>query len=128
MQLWNVNLLIIGTVNSLLNSRSAILLSLLPTLQATLKPSAALECICFNLLIIETVNSVLNSSGPTQVDVGVILGSTFAAMGVLILCIAIAIIVVVYLRRKQHAKKVDLRRYVFHTQTPIIHIVKIEVH
>ena len=111
-QLWNVNLLIIETVNSLLNSRSAILSSLLPTLQATLKPSAAFECICFNLLIIETVNSLLNSSGPTQVDVGVILGSTFAAMVVLILCIGIAIIAVVYLRRKQHAKKVDLRRYV----------------
>ena len=107
MQLWNVNLLIIETVNSLLNSRSAILSS-----QATLKPSAPLECICFNLLIIETVNSLHNSSGPTQVDVGVILGSTFAAMAVLILCIGIAIIVVVYLTRKQHAKKVDLRRYV----------------
>ena len=65
-----------------------------------------------NLLIIETVNSLLNSSGPTQVDVGVVLGSTLAAMVVLILCIAIAIVAVVYLRRKQHTKKVDLRRYV----------------
>ena len=44
-------------------------------------------------------------------DVGVILGSTFAAMVVVILCIGIAIIAVVYLRRKQRAKKVDLRRY-----------------
>ena len=32
-------------------------------------------------------------------------------MVVVILCIGIAIIVVVYLRRKQHAKKVDLTRY-----------------
>ena len=45
-------------------------------------------------------------------DVGVILGSTLAAVVVLILCIGIAIIGVVYLRRKQHAKKVDLTRYV----------------
>ena len=45
-------------------------------------------------------------------DVGVILGSTFAAMVVVILCIGIPIIAVVYLRRKQHAKKVDLTRHV----------------
>ena len=44
-------------------------------------------------------------------DVGVILGSTVAAMVVLILCIGIAIIAIVYLR-KQRAKKVDLTRYV----------------
>ena len=45
-------------------------------------------------------------------DVGVILGSTLAAMVVLILCIGIAIIAIVYLRRKQHAKNVVLTRYV----------------
>ena len=43
---------------------------------------------------------------------GVILGSTLAAMVVLILCIGIAIIAIVYLRRKQHAKKVILTRCV----------------
>ena len=45
-------------------------------------------------------------------DVGVILGSTFAAMVVVILCIGIAIVAVAYLRRKQRAKKVDLTRHV----------------
>ena len=53
-----------------------------------------------------------NSSGPTRVDVAVIFGSAFAAMVAVILCIGIAIIAVVYLTRKQHAKKVDLKRYV----------------
>ena len=48
-----------------------------------------------------------NSSGPT-----VIVGSAFAAMVAVILCIGIAIIAVVYLTRKQRAKKVDLKRYV----------------
>ena len=43
---------------------------------------------------------------------GVILGSTLAAMVVLILCIGIAIIAIVYLRRKQHAKNVVLTRCV----------------
>ena len=45
-------------------------------------------------------------------DVGVILGSTFAAMVIVILSIGIAIFAVVYLRRRQHAKKVDLTRHV----------------
>ena len=45
-------------------------------------------------------------------DVGVIIGSTVAAMVVLIVCIGVAIIAIVYLRRKQRAKKVDLTRYV----------------
>ena len=45
-------------------------------------------------------------------DVGVIIGSTVAAMVVLIVCIGVAIIAIVYLRRKQQAKKVDLTRYV----------------
>ena len=45
-------------------------------------------------------------------DVGVILGSALAAMVVLILCIGIAIIGVMHLRRKQLAKKVDLTRHV----------------
>ena len=45
-------------------------------------------------------------------DVGIVLGSTFAAMVVVILCIGIAIFAVVYLRRKQLAKKVDLTRHV----------------
>ena len=56
-------------------------------------------------------------------DVGVILGSTFAAMVVVILCIGIAILAVMYWRRKQRAKKVDLTRHVVlscsHTQAPI---------
>ena len=46
-------------------------------------------------------------------DDGVILGSALAVMVVLILFIGIAIIGVVYFRRKQHAKEVDLTRYVF---------------
>ena len=45
-------------------------------------------------------------------NLGAILGGTFAAMVVLILCIGIAIIAIVYLRRKQRAKKVDLTRHV----------------
>ena len=45
-------------------------------------------------------------------DVGVILGSTVAAMVVLILCIGIAIIAIVYLRRKQHTKNLILTRCV----------------
>lgn len=45
-------------------------------------------------------------------DVAVIFGSAFAAMVAVILCIGIAIIAVVYLTRKQRAKKVDLKRYV----------------
>ena len=45
-------------------------------------------------------------------DVGVILGSTLAAMVVVILCIGVAIVAVVYLRRKQRVKKVDLTRHV----------------
>ena len=45
-------------------------------------------------------------------NVGVVLGSTFAAMVIVILCIGIAIFAVVYLRRRQHAKKVDLTRHV----------------
>ena len=45
-------------------------------------------------------------------DVGVILGSTLAAMVVVILCIGITIVAVVYSRRKQHAKKVVLTRHV----------------
>ena len=44
-------------------------------------------------------------------NLGVILGSTFAAM-VVLLCIGIAVIAIVYLRRKQHTKKVDLTRHV----------------
>ena len=56
--------------------------------------------------------SLLNYSGPTQAGVGVILGSTFAAIVVVILCIGIAIVAVVYLRRKQRAKRVDLTRHV----------------
>ena len=50
-------------------------------------------------------------SHPSQVSDVAIVGSVFAAIVIILVCIGIAIFVVMHLRRQQHAKKVDLTRY-----------------
>ena len=50
-------------------------------------------------------------SHPSQVPDVAIAASVFGAIVIILICIGIAIIVVMHLRRQQHAKKVDLTRY-----------------
>ena len=60
-------------------------------------------------------NVFLHSTGspqPSQVLYVTIAGSVFAAIVVIFIGIGVTVIAVVYLRRKQHARKVDLTRYV----------------